>query len=395
MTTAADPVADDVVYLDYAATSAVRPEPVIEAVARYLRGVGATPGRAGHRRAVEAGRIVLRCRRALAALFNAPGDPGRLTFHLNATHALNAALFGLLRPGDRVVRTAYDHNAVRRPVLALGARGVQATVLAGDPSGGIDLDGAERALQGARLLVITHANNVIGNVLPVAELSEMAHAAGALVLVDAAQSAGHLPIDVQRMGIDLLAFTGHKGLLGPQGTGGLWIREGVELPPAFFGGTGGDSDSPDMPTLLPDRLEAGSMNGPGIAGLLAGVEWLTERGIDAVHRYETGLKHRLWDALKAVPGAIIHSTRLDDTAPIVTVTIDAVDPAEAALRLDREFGVLVRAGLHCAPESHAILGTERTGAIRFSVGWGTTEAEVDRAAAAVARIAETKGSGRG
>ena len=388
-------MADDVVYLDYAATSAVRPEPVIEAVARYLRDVGATPGRAGHRRAVEAGRIVLRCRRALASLFNAPGDPGRLTFHLNATHALNAALFGLLGPGDRVVRTEYDHNAVRRPALALGARGVQGVVIEGDAHGGISMFEAEHALKGARLLVITHANNVIGNVLPVADLAEMAHAAGALVLVDAAQSAGHLPIDVQRMGIDLLAFTGHKGLLGPQGTGGLWIREGIELPPALFGGTGGDSDSPDMPTLLPDRLEAGSMNGPGIAGLLAGVEWLMERGVDAVHRHESALKHRLWEALKATPGVVIHSTRLEDTAAIVTITIDGVDAAEAALRLDREFGVLVRAGLHCAPESHAVLGTARTGAIRFSVGWATTEAQVDRAAAAVARIAETKGSGRG
>jgi cysteine desulfurase/selenocysteine lyase len=384
---------DDTVYLDYAATSAIRPEPVIEAVARYLRDVGATPGRAGHRRAVEAGRIVLRCRRALAALFNAPGDPGRVTFHLNATHALNAALFGVLRPGDRVVRTAYDHNAVRRPVLALVQRGVQATVLAGDPEGGIDLDAAERALQGARLLVVTHANNVIGNVLPVAELAERAHAAGALVLVDAAQSGGHLPIDVQAMGIDLLAFTGHKGLLGPQGTGGLWVRDGVELPPPFFGGTGGDSDSPDMPALLPDRLEAGSMNGPGIAGLLAGVEWLTERGVDAVHRHESMLKRRLWDALYAVPGVAMQSPPDlgPETAGIVTITIDGVDAAEAALRLDRGFGVLVRAGLHCAPESHQILGTERTGAVRFSVGWATTEDEVDRAAAAVARIAETNG----
>ncbi|HEX5872685.1 MAG TPA: aminotransferase class V-fold PLP-dependent enzyme [Longimicrobium sp.] len=387
---------DEVVYLDYAATSAVRPEPVIEAVARYLRDVGATPGRAGHRRAVEAGRIVLRCRRALASLFNAPGDPGRLTFHLNATHALNAALFGLLGPGDRVVRTEYDHNAVRRPVLALKQRGVQAVVIEGDPHGGISMFEVEHALKGARLLVITHANNVIGNALPVADLAEMAHAAGALVLVDAAQSAGHLPIDVQAMGIDLLAFTGHKGLLGPQGTGGLWVREGIELPPALFGGTGGDSDSPDMPALLPDRLEAGSINGPGIAGLLAGVEWLMERGVDAVHRRESALKQRLWDALKATPGVVVQTPMHgEDGAGIVTITLDGIDPAEAALRLDLDFGVLVRAGLHCAPESHVLLETEQTGAIRFSVGWATTEAEVDRAAAAVARVVETKGSGRG
>jgi cysteine desulfurase/selenocysteine lyase len=388
-------VADDVVYLDYAATCAVRPEPVIEAVGRYLRDVGATPGRAGHHRAVEAGRIVLRCRRMLAQLFNAPGDPGRVTFHLNATHALNTALFGLLRPRDRVVRTEYDHNAVRRPVLSLAQRGIQAVVVEGDAHGGISLFEVEHALKGARMLVITHANNVIGNVLPVADLARMAHDAGALVLVDAAQSAGHLPVDVQAMGIDLLAFTGHKGLLGPQGTGGLWAREGVEVPPSFFGGTGGDSDSPDMPELLPDRLEAGSMNGPGIAGLLAGVEWLMERGLDAVAEHEEAMKGRLADALAHIPGVVIHSTRRADTAPIVTITLAGVDPAEAALRLDREFGVLVRAGLHCAPESHVLLRTEAAGAVRFSVGWATTEEEVDRAAAAVSRIAETKDRGRG
>lgn len=389
-------MADGVVYLDYAATSAVRPEPVAEAVARYLRDVGATPGRAGHRRAVEAGRVVLRCRRALAQLFNLPGDPGRVTFHLNATHALNTALLGLLGPGDRVVRTEYDHNAVRRPVMALAQRGVRAVVVEGDPHGGISLFEVRHALEGARLLVITHANNVIGNALPVAKLAERAHEAGALVLVDAAQSAGHLPIDVQAMGIDVLAFTGHKGLLGPQGTGGLWVREGIELPPVFFGGTGGDSDSPDMPALLPDRLEAGSMNGPGIAGLLAGVEWLMMRGVDAIHHQESALKVRLRNALMAIPGVVVQSPlHGDEGAAIVTITIDGVDPAEAALRLDGDWGVLVRAGLHCAPESHTLLGTERTGAIRFSLGWATTAADVDHAAAAVARVAETKGSRRG
>jgi cysteine desulfurase family protein len=388
---------DDVVYLDYAATSALRPDSVTEAVVRYLRDVGATPGRAGHRRAVEAGRIVFRCRRALAALFNAPGDPGRVTFHLNATHALNAALFGLLAEGDRVVRTAYDHNAVRRPVQALAARGVTETVLGGDPAGTVDLDEAERALRGASVLVVPHANNVLGVALPVRELAELAHAAGAVVLVDAAQSAGHLPVDVEAMGIDLLAFTGHKGLLGPQGTGGLWIREGIEIPPAFFGGTGGDSDSPDMPALLPDRLEAGSQNGPGIAGLLAGVQWLAEHGAEAVHAREDALKWRLWDALAAIPGVVVHTpdTRRVPSVGIVTITVDGMDSAAVARRLDAEFGVLVRAGLHCAPESHDILGTGQTGAVRFSVGWATTEAEIEGAAAAVAHVAETKDSPRG
>ncbi|HYW11378.1 MAG TPA: aminotransferase class V-fold PLP-dependent enzyme [Longimicrobium sp.] len=390
---------DDVVYLDYAATSAIRPDSVTEAVVRYLRDVGATPGRAGHRRAVDAGRIVFRCRRALAALFNAPGDPGRVTFHLNATHALNAALFGLLAPGDRVVRTAYDHNAVRRPVQALAARGVAEVVLGGNPAGTVDLDEAEQALRGARVLVIPHANNVLGMALPVRELAELAHAAGAVVLVDAAQSAGHLPVDVERMGIDLLAFTGHKGLLGPQGTGGLWIREGIEIPPVLFGGTGGDSDSPDMPALLPDRLEAGSQNGPGIAGLLAGVNWVLDRQVSDINFEEMRVKGRLWRGLRPIPGVRIRSVADDYDQPtgvgIVTITVDGVDSAVVARRLDTEFGVLVRAGLHCAPESHDLLGTGRTGAVRFSAGWATTAEDIDRAVAAVAHVAETKGSPRG
>lgn len=387
--------ADAPVYLDYAATSALRPDTVIDAVGGYLRGIGATPGRAGHRRAVEAGRVVFRCRRALAELFNLPGDPGRLTFQLNATHALNVALLGLLRPGDRVVRTSYDHYAVRRPVNALMARGVRQSVLRGAPDGSVDLDEAARALAGARLLVIPHANNVLGTAVPVAQLAALAHDAGALVLVDAAQSAGHLPIDVQAMGIDLLAFTGHKGLLGPQGTGGLWAREGVEVGPAFFGGTGGDSDSPDMPELLPDRLEAGSQNGPGIAGLLAGVKWVMERGVPALHARESVLKLRLWYALDCIAGITVLSPPAADGVGIVTVAAAAMDAAALATRLDREAGVLVRAGLHCAPEQHDILGTGRTGAVRFSIGWATTEDEVDRAAAAVARIAGTAGTGAG
>jgi cysteine desulfurase / selenocysteine lyase len=375
------------VYLDYAATSAVRPPEVTEAMVRYLRDVGATPGRAGHRRATEAGRIVLRCRRALAALFNAPGDPGRVTLHLNATHALNAALAGVLRPGDRVVRTAYDHNAVRRPVAALRARGVAETVLAGRADGTLDLDEVEAAVAGARVLTVPHACNLLGASLPLAVLAERAHAAGALLLVDAAQTAGHLPVDVQAMGVDLLAFTGHKGLLGPQGTGGLWVRDGVEVAPTLFGGTGGDSDSPDMPALLPDRLEAGSMNGPGIAGLLAGVEWVEARGVEATHAHEAALKARLRARLEGIPGVRLLSPAAPEGVGIVTFLIDGIDPSEAARRLDREHGVLCRAGLHCAPGTHALLGTLGSGALRFSVGWATTGEEVDRAAAAVARLA--------
>lgn len=375
-------------YLDYAATSAVRPDVVVEAVAAYLRDVGATPGRAGHRLAVEAGRVVLRCRLALAELFGVRGDPGRVTLHPAATFALNTALLGLLRPGDRVVRTAYDHNSVRRPVAALRARGVEETLLSGSPDGGIDLAEAEAALAGARLLVLPHAGNVLGTVLPVRALAEAAHARGALVLLDAAQSAGHLPVNVEALGVDLLAFAGHKGLLGPQGTGGLWVREGVEVPPLLAGGTGAGSRAPEMPEALPDRLEPGTLNGPGIAGLLAGVRWLLEHGVERLHAREAGLKARLLRGLAGVPGVRVLSPSAPEGVGIVTLGANTVPPHELALRLDREHGVLARAGLHCAPEAHALLGTAETGALRLSLGWASTEEEVDRAVAALAAVCE-------
>jgi cysteine desulfurase / selenocysteine lyase len=378
---------DGLVYLDYAATSAVRPDAVAEAVADYLRSVGATPGRSGHRLAIEAGRIAFRCRRSLAELLGVRGDPGRIAFQPNVTYALNAALFGLLRPGDRVVRTRYDHNAVRRPIAALARRGVEEVVVSGNAEGTVDLDELERALAGARLLVINHASNVLGTVLPAAEMAARARAAGALVLVDAAQTVGHLPVDVEAMGADLLAFTGHKGLLGPQGTGGLYVREGVEIDPVLLGGTGGDSMPDEMPLAMPDRLEAGTLNGPGIAGLLAGLEWIRARGIDAIAEAERALKARLHERLSRIPGVRVRSPAAPEGVGVVTVTVEGRDPADVAARLDREHGVLVRAGLHCAPEAHQLLGTARTGAVRFSLGWASTGADVERAAAALEAVA--------
>jgi cysteine desulfurase family protein len=380
----------DGVYLDYAATSAVRPDAVIEAVTRYLRDVGATPGRSGHRLAVEAGRTAFRCRRALAELFGIPGDPGRIAFFPNATWALNAALHGLLRPGDRVIRTRLDHNAVRRPVAYLAVRGVEEVVLDATPGGELDFAALDYWLANgprARLVVVPHASNVLGTCIPLRDVATYAHAHGACLLVDAAQSAGHLPIDVAETGVDLLAFTGHKGLLGPQGTGGLYVREGMEVEAVFGGGTGADSLTVEMPVAMPDHLEAGTLNGPGIAGLLAGVEWLLEHGVDSVHARETALKLRLRDRLLEVPGVCVHSPAAPDGTGIVLVTMDGITPNELAARLDRDFGVMTRAGLHCAPEPHGLVGTLSTGAVRFSLGWASTEADVDRAADAVASVA--------
>lgn len=380
------------IYLDYAATSAVRPDEVIDAVARYLREVGATPGRSGHHLALEAGRIAFRCRVALARLMGIDGDPGRVAFFPNATYALNAALHGLARPGDRVVRTVFDHNAVRRPVAVLAARGIEETVIGGGADGSIDFAELDHALAGsgrpARILALPHASNVLGSVLPVEEMARRAHAHDTVVLVDAAQSAGHVPIHVGEMGIDVLAFTGHKGLLGPQGTGGLWVRKGMEIDPIWAGGTGGDSMPIGMPDAMPDRLEPGTLNGPGIAGLLAGIEWLAERGVAALHARETALKLRLRARLGSIEGVHVLSPPAPDGVGIVTITVDGIAADRLAHRLDREHGVMTRAGLHCAPEAHQLLGCAETGALRFSVGWATTADDVDSAADALASIAE-------
>jgi cysteine desulfurase / selenocysteine lyase len=387
------------IYLDYAATSAVRPPEVVQAVADFLSTIGATPGRGTHRLALSAGRIAFRCRRALAELLSIPGDPGRIAFQFGATHALNTALFGTLRPGDTVVRTALDHNAVRRPIAALRDRGVQEVVLSGTSDGGIDLDEAERAIAGtagmrsvrfprrpARLLVLPHASNVLGTLTPVAELAEIARACGTLVLVDAAQSAGHVPVAVERMGADMIALTGHKGLLGPQGTGGLWVREGVEVEPLLFGGTSSGSWEEDMPEAFPDHLEAGSQNGPGLAGLLAGTEWLLRHGVASVHQRTRRLADQLRERLKAIAGVKIHSPADPRGTGIVTITVDGWDSGELARRLDVEHGILTRAGLHCAPETHVLLGTERGGALRISFGWASEDDHAQRAADALVAL---------
>jgi cysteine desulfurase/selenocysteine lyase len=379
----------DCIYMDFAATSARRPAEVTSAMVDYMNGCGASPGRGGHRLAVDAARIALKCRMAMARLLNIPGDPGRISFMFNATHALNTALWGILRSGDTVVITAYDHNAVLRPVHQLAnERGVTVRMLKGAPDGSIDLAAARNALQGARLLVINAVSNVFGTPLPVAELTRLAHEAGALVLVDAAQSAGHTRVDVAADNVDMVALTGHKGMLGPQGTGALWVKDDLDIDPMLRGGTGGDSLLREMPAAYPDHLEAGTANAPGIAGLLAGIEWIRARGVDSLHQHGARLKARLRNGFSAIPGVRVLSPSGADGVAIVTIVSDRIDVPTLATRLDKEHGVLTRPGLHCAPEAHKILGTDQTGAVRFSLGWSTTEAEVDHAIDGVARIVD-------
>lgn len=371
-------------YLDHAATSAVRPRPVVEAVTAYLENIGATPGRGGHRLAIEAGRIALHCRQQIARLLELPGDIGRIAFTANATHALNTALHGTLGSGDRVVVSTFDHNAVLRPAAALArGRGVDVVLARVEPDGSVDDAALARALDGARLFVINAASNVTGARVDVPGLARLARQAGALTVVDVAQVAGHLPFDATAADVDMVAFTGHKGMLGPQGIGGLWVRDGVDVEPLLTGGTGGDSMLRTMPAAYPDHLEAGTTNGPGIAGLAAGIGVVLEEGVAAIHGRTSRLKRLLWEGLREIDGVRVHSPLAPDGAPIVTITAAMLDPATFAARLDRDHAVLTRPGLHCAPEAHRLLGTDRTGAVRLSLGWSSTERDVVRALEAV------------
>jgi cysteine desulfurase / selenocysteine lyase len=375
-------------YLDYAATSAVRPDVVTQAICHFLDEVGASPGRGGYRRSVESGRTCFRCRRRLAGLLGAEGDPGRVAFMMNATQGLNVAMFGILDPGSAVVITPYDHNAVLRPAYALSRhRNVEVRMTPGAPDGSMDMQALSGLLDGARLLVVNAASNVLGTRLPLAEMARLAHDAGALVLVDAAQSLGHLAERPAAEGADLVAFTGHKGLLGPQGIGGLWVREGIDLEPLITGGTGGRSDLREMPSSFPDRLEAGTPNAPGIAGLLAGMEFVEEQGIAGMHAHEAGLKARLRDGLEQIPGIRVLSPAAPEGTGVVTIACDRIDPATLSRRLEEEWSVMCRPGLHCAPEAHRLLGTLETGALRFSLGWASTEEDVDQALSGVEAIA--------
>ena len=302
----------------------------------------------------------------------------------NATHALNAALWGLMRPGEAMVISQYDHNAVLRSAHRLSqCRGVEVRMLSGSPDGAMDLHEAVRLLDGARMLVVNAASNVLGTLLPLGALARIAHDADALVVADVAQSAGHCRVDASALGADAVAFTGHKGLLGPQGIGGLWVREGIEVDPLLCGGTGGDSNRREMPRAMPDRLEAGTGNSPGMAGMLAACAFVRDEGVDAIHRREMALKARLLDGFSTIRGLRVLSPAAPEGVPVVSVTAGQMDASSLAARLDREHRIQTRAGLHCAPEVHKLLGTSESGAVRFSLGWASTAEDVDAAVTGV------------
>lgn len=325
-------------------------------------------------------------REEVAALFGV-ADSSTIVFTHNATDALNMALFGLIAPGDRVVTTSMEHNAVARPLRALESRGANLEIVQCDAAGRLPLTGLQAALaDGATAVVVTHASNVTGTLMPLAEIGRLAHAAGALLIVDAAQTAGAEPIDIA--GIDILAFSGHKGLLGPQGTGGLFVREGVMVAPFRHGGTGSQSESDRQPSFYPDRLEGGTPNLPGIAGLLAGIRYIRKRGLDAIRATERQLTDALISGLAAIDGVKLFGPPPGEPrAAVVSFTVGSLDSGEVAHRLDREHAIAARAGLHCAPWAHQTLGTLTTGTVRFSPGCFTTAADITAVLEAVNSIA--------
>lgn len=384
-------VAQPPIYFDNAATSWPKPAGVAEAMTHFLTEVGANPGRAAHRLAVESGRLVYGAREAVAELFHA-ADPLRVVFGANVTEALNLALTGLLRPGEHVVTSSMEHNAVMRPLRALERQGVEVTVVACSPEGFLNPAELAAAIRPNTVMIaLNHASNVTGTRLPVAEAGRIARNRDLLLLVDAAQTGGAYPLDMEAAQIDLLAFTGHKSLQGPMGTGGLIISQRVNLDrfkPLKRGGTGSRSEREEQPEFLPDLAESGTPNTVGLAGLAAGVRWVLGQGVESIRTHELSLTQQLLDGLVAIPGVTVYGGReaAGQTAT-VSFNIAGMAPSEVGLRLDEEYGILCRVGLHCAPAAHKTLGTFPVGTVRFGLGPFNTAAEVACSLEAVRQLA--------
>ena len=385
------------IYLDNAATSFPKPEQVFRGMEAFARASGANPGRSGHRRALEAEAMIEETRRLLARLFGCQ-RPERIILAMNATDALNMAIKGILRPGAHAITSVLEHNSVSRPLNRLERDGViSLTRLPASSEHTIDPDDVARAFKpSTRLVVLTQVSNVTGTIQPVAAIGRIVRERGAIFLVDAAQSAGVVPIDMERDAIDLLAFTGHKALLGPTGTGGLAVDERAEINPWREGGTGGDSSSPVQPAEFPHRLEGGTPNVFGIAGLREGARILLERGVDTVLPHERELIAAFYHALRDPDryqwyGAdrVITERRGEGRVGLVGLNLPGFAPAEFAAVLDEQFDIAVRAGLHCAPYAHKHLGTFPEGTVRLSVGIHTTIEEMKEAAQAFNDVARS------
>lgn len=379
-------------YADNAATSFPKPPEVLAAMADYAQRLGASAGRGSYREAAETGELLARCRQRLATIVHAEA-PERIVFTLNCSEAINLALRGSLRPGDHVVTTRFEHNSILRPLHDLASQGIETSYVPVEGQTGAvavdDLRGAMRP--DTRLLAIQHASNVTGVLQPIEAVARLARSHGVRLLVDAAQTLGHVPIDVQALGIDLLAFPGHKGLLGPLGTGGLYVRPGLEadIRPLISGGTGSVSERPEQPDFMPDKYESGSHNAIGLVGLGAAADWILHRGVASLHEHEKNLCDRFRGGTADIEGLrLFGPPRGEPSVAVFSVRVDGVEPAELSTVLETEFDILTRAGLHCAPWAHESLGTFADGGTtRLSLGSLNTPDDVDRCLAALAEVA--------
>ena len=377
------------IYLDNAATSWPKPPEVLETLGTFLNDFGANPGRSGYRMASQTAARIDAVRRDIASLINAEG-PERIVFTHNATEALNLAVLGLGGPTSTIVSTSMEHNSVRRPLRVLETMGSAIRRVEAEPTGVVSIDAMAKAIPGAQLIAMTHASNVNGAVQPIAEVAELARKAGALLIVDGAQSLGAMPLDVQALGIDLLAFPGHKGLQGPPGTGGLYVGPRVDLDqlrPLTTGGTGIRSEDDEQVRMLPGGYESGTVNTVGIGALGAGVQVVMGRGVSAIQAHHDELRDRLVTGLQGIRDITVYAPDQAQAAAVVSFTVAGMSPAEAGAILEGSFQIACRTGLHCAPDACRTIGAGTEGTVRFSPGWTTTIEEIDTAIEAVREIA--------
>ena len=374
------------IYLDNAATNKKKPQCVIDAVVAAMSHMG-NAGRGATSAALDASRIIYDTREKISDLFNLQ-NPSRVAFTCNSTESLNTAIKGILSSGDHAITTALEHNSVLRPLYDLQAKGMELSIVDCDENGNIDYNDFEKLIkENTKAIVCTHASNLVGNVLDVKKIGSIAKKHNLIFIVDASQSAGVFPIDMQDMNIDILCFTGHKGLLGPQGTGGICVREGIDVRPLKVGGSGVNTFSKEQPVEMPTHLEAGTLNGHAIAGLNAALDYLKEEGIDNIQKREEELMFRFYNGIKDIKDIKIFGNFENKRAAIVTFNVGDIDSAAFSDELSFAYDISTRAGAHCAPLMHKAMNTVEQGAVRFSFSHYNTEEEIDTAIKAVKEIA--------
>ncbi|WP_139492496.1 aminotransferase class V-fold PLP-dependent enzyme [Brevibacillus dissolubilis] len=383
-----------IIYLDNAASSWPKPAGVKEAMAEVIDEFAANPGRGGHTLAMKASKVLFRTRVQLSRLFGIK-NPNDLFFYLNATQALNQAIKGLsFQAGDHIITSSIEHNSVRRPIEYLRrTKQIEVTYVEPREDQLFYAEDFQKEIRPeTKLIAVTHASNLTGVIIPIGEIGKIARDKNIVFLVDASQSAGILPIDVEEMNIDMLAFPGHKGLYGPQGTGALYVRGDIDLEPLIHGGTGSQSEAIDQPTTRPDRYESGTANTVGIAGLGAGVAFVLEKGVESIHQHEWALAKQTIERLQQISGVTVYGPSLDvERVGVVAFNIKGADASEVSFILDQQYGIATRSGYHCTPLGHETAGTSENGAVRASFGSFNTQEDVDQLILAIEEISTAFG----